>query len=124
MPRAAALAALVLAAACHAPPEQPKAVAEPLPSEVCDQAKEAVAKLTDGGALVLRTPTDGVMQQDVWVPAAPKAKDAMLNAIGLAATCAGQPQLEQEVTIHSEYGELMTRRLVKTSYSTAEALAE
>lgn len=121
------LPAIALAAAlgaCHPPVEEPKALPERLPGPVCDQARQAVEKMSDSGALVLKTPVDGVIPQEVWIPAAPAAKDAMLNAIGLAATCGGEPRLEQEVTIHSEYGDLMTRRVVKTSYSTADALSQ
>jgi hypothetical protein len=125
MRRTLALAAAALLASCGFPAEEkPVVAAERLPQAVCDRAKAAVAELTDKGALVLNTPTDGVMSQEAWVPVPANAKEAMMNAIGLAATCAGEPQLEQEVTIHSEFGDLMMRRIVKTSFSAGDALAE
>jgi hypothetical protein len=42
--------------------------------------------------------------------------------MALAATCAGEPRLEQEVTVHSDTGTLLVRRVVQTSYSLADAL--
>jgi hypothetical protein len=101
----------------------PTATAERLPGEVCDKARKTLAELEGAGVLTLNTPTDGVVEQRAWVPMRANGQTAVLSAIGLAATCSGEPQLEQEVTIHSPDGEVLARRAVKTSYSTADALA-
>jgi hypothetical protein len=97
-------------------------MAERLPTEVCTKAKEAVDRVVSAGGMVLNTPTDGVMPQEAWLQMSPAGRNAMLTAMALAATCAGEPRLEQEVVVHSETGQVLARRTVQTSYSVSEAL--
>lgn len=122
---ARALLCLTVAAltACDASPPPPVAQAERLPDEVCRQAKEALDKSVAQGAVVLNSPTDAVVPREAWFAISPQARDALQTAMALAAVCAGAPRLEQAVTVHSDEGEVMSRKTVKTSYSTAEALS-
>jgi hypothetical protein len=115
--------ALASLGACDRFEEAPKArVAEPLPSEICDKAKEAVRQITDTGVLMMTGPTEGAIAQEHWLAMQRSHKDALLTAIGLAATCAGEPRLEQEVTLRSETGDVLARQVVTTSYSVGDAL--
>jgi hypothetical protein len=118
------LVALALLAACdvgEAPAVTP--MAERLPPEVCRQAKVALDKSVEGGALMLNSPTDAVIPQEGWFAIDAAGREALQTAMALSAVCAGEPRLEQEVTVHSEDGQVLSRRLIKTSYSTAEALS-
>ena len=108
---------------CDAFKEEPKVeVAERLPPKVCDEVSKTLLKLESEAVLTLNTPTDGVMERTAWIALRPGEKTALLTSIGLAATCASAPRLEQEVTLHSPDGELLARRVVKTSYSLDDAL--
>ena len=119
----AILLSALLLAACDVAGEQAKPRApEPLPQEVCAKAKEAIDTAVRGGALTLNTPTDAVIPQEAWLQMKPAGRDSLLTAMALAATCAGAPRLEQEVTVHSETGTVLGRRVVQTSYSVADAL--
>ncbi|HEX8583393.1 MAG TPA: hypothetical protein VF680_03165 [Allosphingosinicella sp.] len=116
--------ALLAVAACDvgdAPAVTP--IAERLPAEVCRQAKAALDKSVEGGALVLNSPTDAVIPQEGWFAIDAGGREALQTAMALSAVCAGEPRLEQEVTVHSEDGQVLSRRVIKTSYSTAEALS-
>ena len=116
------LSASLLSACGFDETQAPTPAAEPLPKEVCAQSKQAVERLEKSGGLVLNSPTDAVMMQQAWLELTPAARDALLTAMALAATCAGEPRLEQEVTVHSDTGTLLVRRVVQTSYSLADAL--
>jgi hypothetical protein len=116
------LGALLLTACDFGAPKAEPPKPEPLPQEVCAKAREAIAGLEKTGALVLNAPTDAIVPQQAWLQMAPAAKDALLTAMAIAATCAAEPRLEQEVTVHSETGTVLGRRVVQTSYSVAEAL--
>jgi len=110
------LGCVLTSTACH--PEPASRIATPIPKEICDQAQAAVEKLTEAGALILRSPTEGMIAQEAWlhIPEAPR--DGLIRAVGIAATCAeGMPTLEQEVTIRSETGVVLSRRIVETSFS-------
>jgi hypothetical protein len=123
--RSAGAIALAIASlsGCDRFEEAPKArVAEPLPAAICDKAKEAVRQITDTGVLMMTSPTEGAIAQEHWLPMSRPQKDALLTAIGLAATCAGEPALEQEVTLRSETGDVLARQVVTTSYSVGDAL--
>jgi hypothetical protein len=109
--------------ACDRFEEAPKVkVAEPLPAAICDKAREAVRQITDSGVLMMTGPTEGAIAQEHWLAMQRSHKDALLTAIGLAATCAGEPRLEQEVTLRSETGDVLARQVVTTSYSVGDAL--
>lgn len=121
--RAVALFSLAALASCDSVEEAaPVKMAEPLPAAVCKQATEAVRQVSDTGVLMLSNPTEGVIALEYWLPLKRSHKDSLLTAIGLAATCAGEPRLEQEVTLRSETGTVLARQVVQTSYSAAEAL--
>ena len=114
--------ALALGACGREPAAEPAAPAEPLPADVCARVGEAKGAAVASGLLTLNAPTDAIVAQDAWVPLSQERKAAILDMIGLAAVCAGEPRLEQEVVVHNEYGDVLARRVVKTSFSTAEAL--
>ena len=121
--RTAMAIALASLGACDRFEEAPKAkAAEPLPPAICDKAKEAMRQITDSGVLIMSGPTEGAIAQEHWLPMSRSQKDALLTAIGLAATCAGEPRLEQEVTLRSETGDVLARQVVTTSYSVGHAL--
>ena len=102
--------------ACH--PEPTPRAATPIPAEICDEAQAAVAELTEAGALFLNSPTEGVIAQEVWLRTPSAPRDGIIRAVGIAATCAkGTAKLQQEVTIRSETGMILTRRIVETSFS-------
>jgi hypothetical protein len=120
---AALLLCALLPGACNFPAEQAEQrLPEPLPREICAKSKAAVDAVVRGGGVVLNSPTDAVVPQQAWLEMAPAARDALLTAMALAATCASEPRLEQEVTVHSETGTVLARRVVQTSYSIADAL--
>jgi hypothetical protein len=121
--RTGMVCALAGLAACDKFEEAPKAkVAEPLPAAICDKAKEAVRQITDAGVLMMTSPTEGAIAQEHWLAMQRPQKDALLTAIGLAATCGGEPRLEQEVTLRSQTGDVLARQVVTTSYSVGDAL--
>jgi hypothetical protein len=99
-------------------PEPPQRVASALPRQICDQAQEAVAGATKTGALILKSPVEGVVAHEAWLPMREPDRDGLTRAMGVAATCAeGTPRLQQEVVIRSETGLVLTRRIVETSVS-------
>ena len=115
--RAILLGCMIVAiAACH--PEPTPRAATPIPAEICDDAQAAVGQLTEAGALFLETPTEGVIAQEAWLSMPAEPRDGIIRAVGIAATCAeGTAKLQQEVTIRSETGMVLTRRIVETSFS-------
>ncbi len=113
---AGAFAAIVLLAACEPAPE-PRPPATALPKKICDDAEAAVKEATKTGALILNSPVEAMIAQASWLPLPEDQRDGLTRAMGIAATCAGEPRHEQEVVIRSETGTILTRRIVETSFS-------
>jgi hypothetical protein len=105
--------------------DEPRKVnqAQALPRAICDKAKQAVVNLTLDG-LILEKPAEGQIPQAIWLRLSRMGKDGVLTSIALNATCEGGAQLEQQVTLRDESGNVLARRIVQTSYSVGEALVD
>jgi hypothetical protein len=110
------LGLIAVLASCQG--DVPKPEAAPLPQSMCDEAEAAVKQLTQSGAVILSSPLEAAMAQESWLALPEDQRESLTRAMGMAATCAGGvPKLEQEVTIRSETGMVLTRRVVRTSVS-------
>ncbi len=112
-----ALPILGLLAGCEPEPPEPRPPATALPKKICDDAQAAMKEATKSGALILNSPVEAMISQEAWLPLPEAQRDGLTRAMGVAATCAGGPQHQQEVVIRSETGTILTRRTIETSFS-------
>jgi hypothetical protein len=109
---------LLLALAGCEPDSAERPLATALPKEVCDQAQQALSGATRTGGVVLTSPIEALIAHEAWLQMPTDSRDALAQAMGISATCAGgTPKLQQEVVIRSETGIVLTRRVVETSAS-------
>ena len=120
----AALAALLLTACGEG--EQPlPAVAGPLPAKVCNQAKEALEKLSGTGSFEYSAEGQATIEEAVWLPMSGGQRDALTQALAFHAACsAKEPPRETSVTVRNEGGRTLTQRVVETSVDIARALQD
>jgi hypothetical protein len=110
-------AAAALVAGCDRTAAPPPAAAA-LPDSVCKDAQAAVQAVTANGAVLLTSSVEASLAHESWLAMPEEQRASLTRAMGLAATCSsGLPKLEQEVTIRSETGQVLTRRTVETSLS-------
>jgi hypothetical protein len=118
----AALAALALSACQEAQRPAPP-LAEPLPAQVCSQAREALEKVSRAGIFEYGADGQATIEEAVWLPMAPSQREALAQALAFHAACsAKEPPLEQTVTIRSEGGRVLTQRVVETSVDMSRLL--
>jgi hypothetical protein len=108
-------ASLVLAG-CFEQPEMPKPVASRLPEQVCNQVKDALAKLDESGAVQRTKPAEITIEEQAWLQMPASSRDQITKLIGFDAACrAAEPVMEQTVTVRSEYGRVMAQPIITTS---------
>ena len=118
-----ALAALALTG-CGEAEQPPPPTAAPLPAQVCNQAREALDKLSRAGAFEYSADGQATLDEAVWLPMAPGQRDALAQALGFHAACQSRPSRETSVTIKSETGRVLSQRVVETSADLSTALQE
>ena len=110
----AALAAGLLGA-CQPEPEAPPP-APPLPAAVCDKAREGLERLSKTGGFEYDENGEATIDQASWLALSHYDRDQLGQVLAFHAACgAKEPPREQTVTIRSEYGTVLTRRIVETS---------
>lgn len=125
--RAAWLASAVLLAlaGCGEAEQPPPPIAARLPARVCDQAKEALDKLSGSGSFEYSADGQATIDEAVWLPMAAGQRDAIAQGLAFHAACAAsQPPREVTVTIRNEGGRTLTERVVETSIDIGRALQE
>ncbi len=100
-------------------------IAAKLPEEVCSKTREAVAKLTETGGAEVDGKGSATMMEETWLRLSESEREQTAQLLGYDAACrAGQPTLEQNVVIRSEYGRVMVERVVETSPDWSSMVAE
>ncbi len=123
----AALLSALLLWACEGPadPLAGGRIATKLPEELCSKTREAVAKLTESGGVETDGKGGATMMEEAWLRLSEGERDQTTQLLGYDAACrAGQPTLEQNVVIRSEYGRVMAERVVETSPDLSSMMAE
>lgn len=119
------LPAALLASACwQQPAEQPdqRALA-PLPKGVCDKARAALADLKGKVGLEITAPAQAIVEQDVWLTLGTNGRHQLAQLLAFDAACAAEAApREQEVTIHNQFGTVLTRRVVETGVDMSQFL--
>ena len=114
-----------LIAACQPEPEAPPPP-QRLPAAVCEKAREGLERLSkSGGAFRYDAQGEATIEQASWLGLDHYQRDGLGQALALHAACgADEPPREQTITIRSEYGTVLTQRVVETSVDVSQILKE
>ena len=116
--------ALGVIAACQQQPEPPPPPA-PLPAAVCEKAREALERISKTGAFEFNAQAEATIDQASWLALSHHDRDQLGQVLAFHAACAApEPSREQTVIIRSEYGTVLTRRVVETSVDLSQILKE
>ena len=111
-------------AACQQQAEAPPPAA-PLPKAVCDKAQEGLERLSKAGAFRYDAQGEATIEQASWLGLTHYERDGLGQALAFHAACASQePPREQTVTIRSENGTVLTRRVVETNVDLSQIQKE
>jgi hypothetical protein len=108
---------LVCLTACG-PAGEPQAQAPsgPPPAKVCESARKALDKLSKTGGFEYNDKGEATFSQEDWIQVPRSVRDQLANSLAFHASCAaGQTSREQEIVIKSEFGTVLTRRLIETT---------
>jgi hypothetical protein len=121
---ASAALALVLSACQEAEQPAPPAAA-PLPAQVCNQAREALDKLSATGSFEYSADGQATLEEAAWLPMGGQHREALAQALAFHAACsAKEPPREQQITIRNEGGRVLTQRVVETAVDITKALQQ
>jgi hypothetical protein len=115
----------VLVAACQPEAEAPPP-AQRLPAAVCEKAREGLERLSKaGGAFRYDAQGEATIEQANWLALDQYQREGLGQALAIHAACgAEEPPREQTITIRSEYGTVLTQRVVETSVDVSQILKE
>lgn len=106
---------LATIAACHQAPPPPQAVDAPIPAQICTQVKTSLDTLQKQGGFEFTDKGEATVEQAVWLAMSDGQKDSVARALAFRTGCtSGRQAKDQEVTIRSEDGTVMTHRFVST----------
>lgn len=117
---------LLSLAACQAeaPPEESRQAIR-LPKRACDAALNSLEALSSKAVLEYDASGSATIDQEVWLQFPEGQREAIATALGHHAACAaGEPVVEQEVVVNSQYGSPLMRRTIELSYDPADLLEE
>jgi hypothetical protein len=84
-----------------------------VPQEVCIKVEESLDKAKEQLGLEIRDGVTASLEQTSWLDLGDDARDALMTAIAVGATCtAPEPLAEVNVQVKNEYGVIMGSRLV------------
>ena len=113
-----------LIAACQQQAEAPPPAA-PLPKAVCDNAREGLERLSKTGAFRYDAQGEATIDQASWLAFTHYERDGLGQALAFHAACGSkEPPREHTVTIRSEYGTVLTQRVVETNADISQILKE
>ena len=116
--------AAALLAGCQQQPEAPPPAAR-LPAKVCDNARQGLERLSGTGTFEYKANGEATIDQATWLSLSPHDRDQLGQVLAFHAACgADEPPREQIVTIRSEYGMVLTRRVVETSADLSRILQD
>jgi hypothetical protein len=117
-------AALTLAGCGEA--EQPPPVAQPpLPTQVCDDARNGLEEISRTGSFEYSADGQATLEEAIWLPMAPAQRDGLAQALAFHAACSAKvPPRETWVTIKNEGGRVLTRRVVETTVDISKILEQ
>jgi hypothetical protein len=119
----AALTALLLAS-CQGEQPAPSAAAR-LPAQVCDQARDALDKLSATGSFEYAADGQATLEEAAWLPMGGEQRDAIAQALAFHAACsAPEPPREQSITIKNEGGRVLSQRVMETSVDVTKILEQ
>jgi hypothetical protein len=106
---------LLLAASCHQAPPPPQPLAGPVPKQICAEVKKALDAMSSQGGMDYKDDGQATIEQAAWLQISEDQRDAVAHALGFHASCAAGVQKEdQEISVRSEAGIVLMRRIVDT----------
>ncbi len=96
-----------------------------LPDKLCKQVAEGMAQLKQSGGFVSNMPGEASLDEEVWMRMDEPQREQMLNLVAYDAACkAEEPAREQSAVIRSEYGRVLSERVVETSADLSQFLKD
>jgi hypothetical protein len=96
-----------------------------LPDQLCQQATQGMEQLKQSGGFVSSTPGEATLDEEVWMRMDEGQREQMLKLVAYDAACkAEEPAREQSAVIRSEYGRVLSERVVETSADLSQILKQ
>jgi hypothetical protein len=97
----------------------------PLPEKVCNDARQGLEKIGKSGGLEYSDKGEATIGEDAWLRLPENAREQIAQLLAFHAACAAeQPPREQSVVIRSEFGRVLTQRVVETGADLSGLLEE
>ena len=97
----------------------------PLPEKVCNDARDGLEKIAGSGGLEYSDKGEATIGEDSWLRLPENAREQIAQLLAFHAACAAeQPPREQTIVIRSEFGRVLTQRVVETGADLSRLLEE
>jgi hypothetical protein len=96
--------------------EEPKLPVARLPAQTCNQARDGLEKLKESGGLTYTGQGEATLDEEAWMRLDEGGREQLVQLVAYDAACkAPVPPAEQNATVRSEAGRVLSQRVVETS---------
>lgn len=94
-----------------------------VPEQTCRQASDGLEQLNRSGGFVLNAAGEGTLDEQVWLRMDERQRDQLVQLLAYDAACkAAEPVREQNAIVRSEYGRVLTERVVEIASDASAVL--